>query len=65
MNKIYVLLLFLSDFTFAQADKDSLLAKDADILIEELRFIHGLDQGTRKYLITAVSIKASLIALKG
>ena len=51
MNKIYILILLLSsNFTFAQADKDSLLAKDADVLIEELRFIHELDQGTRKYL---------------
>lgn len=51
MNKIYILLLLLfSNFTFAQADKDSLLAKDADLLIEELRFMHELDQGTRKYL---------------
>ncbi|MFD2517708.1 hypothetical protein [Salinimicrobium flavum] len=51
MKKIYILfLIFVSNFTFAQADKDSLLAQDADLLIEELRFIHGLDQGTRKYL---------------
>lgn len=51
MNKIIILLsFFASGLTFAQADKDSLLAKDADVLIEELRFMHGLDQGTRKYL---------------
>ena len=51
MNKIYILILLLSsNFTFAQADKDSLLAKDADVLIEELRFMHEFDQGFRKYL---------------
>lgn len=51
MNKIYILILLLSsNFTFAQANKDSLLAKDVDVLIEELRFMHELDQGTRKYL---------------
>ena len=51
MNKIYILiLLFSSNFTFAQADKDSLLAQDAEVLIEEMRFMHELDQGTRKYL---------------
>lgn len=51
MNKILIIILFfVSQYTFSQADKDSLLAKDADILIEELRFMLGLDQGTRKYL---------------
>lgn len=51
MNKLFILLfLLISNFTFAQADKDSLLAKDVDIVIEELRFMHGLDQGIRKYL---------------
>ncbi len=51
MNKIYIpILLLFSNFTFAQAVKDSLLAKDANVLIEELRFMHELDQGSRKYL---------------
>lgn len=34
----------------AQQEKDSLLARDADALVEELRFIYYLDQGSRKYL---------------
>lgn len=49
-NIIFLLLIIITNSSLAQADKDSLLAKDVDVLIEELRFMHGLDQGTRKYL---------------
>lgn len=46
----FLLLIFFINVSIAQVEKDSLFAKDVDILIEELRFMHGLDQGTRKYL---------------
>ena len=52
MKKIFILLLFfVSNNTFAQAEKDSLLAQDVDVIIEELRFMRDLDQGARKYLL--------------
>lgn len=51
MKKNFLLLLvFVSNSLVAQADKDSLLAQDVEVIIEELRFMHGLDQGARKYL---------------
>ena len=51
MKKTFLLLLVLfSNSLVAQADKDSLLAQDVDVIIEELRFMHEIDQGARKYL---------------
>lgn len=47
---LFLLIILVTNSLLAQADKDSLLARDARVLIEELRFMHGLDQGTRKYL---------------
>ena len=49
-RNLFLFFILMSSQLLAQAHKDSLLAKDADLLIEELRFIHALDQGTRKYL---------------
>ncbi len=44
------LLLLVSFQLMAQAEKDSLLARDAEQLIEEMRFMYQVDQRTRKYL---------------
>ncbi|HET8804177.1 MAG TPA: hypothetical protein VFM72_06325, partial [Aequorivita sp.] len=47
---IFLFFLVFASLISAQPKKDSLLIKDADKLIEELRFIYELDQSTRKYL---------------
>jgi len=46
---ILICLLSLSNI-HAQTEKDSLLMRDADNIINELRFMYNLDQGIRKYL---------------
>ena len=47
---IFLFFLVFASLIISQPKKDSLLIKDADKLIEELRFIYELDQSTRKYL---------------
>ncbi|TVZ26578.1 hypothetical protein JM83_1553 [Gillisia sp. Hel_I_86] len=51
MKKLLLLICLISAFNInAQTEKDSLLKRDADNIISELRFMYNLDQGIRKYL---------------
>ncbi len=48
-NNLVLILFFVSNILFAQAEKDSLLKQDINIIVEELEFMYGYDQTMRKY----------------
>ncbi len=50
MRIIFTILVLLSNLTFSQSKKDSLLKKDIFPIVEELEFMYGYDQTLREYL---------------
>jgi hypothetical protein len=49
--KILGIILFLSHYSYAQSQKDSLLKRDIIELVEEMEFMYGYDQTLRDYTI--------------
>jgi hypothetical protein len=46
-----IIIIFLSNYTYSQTEKDSLLKKDIIELVEEMEFMYGYDQTMREYII--------------
>jgi hypothetical protein len=53
MKKINLILIlfFITNIIFAQAEKDSLLKRDIDAIVDELQFMYCYDQAIREYTI--------------
>ena len=49
--KLLILLSLLSNLVCSQNEKDELLKKDIEILVEEMEFMYGYDQTLREYTI--------------
>lgn len=47
---IFVILFFACNAIFAQTEKDSLLKRDINIIVDELQFMFGYDQIMREYI---------------
>lgn len=48
---LFLVLFFASNAIFAQAEKDSLLKRDINVIVDELQFMYGYDQTMREYTI--------------
>lgn len=48
---LLIIIILLSNTIYSQSDKDLLLQKDIDVLVEEMEFMYGYDQTMREYTI--------------